>query len=761
MTSTHDNSQDVSLRLAQRLVRQGRLDQPLAKTALAHSRQRQIRLEDALVDCGVSEHILLRHLADLYRTQLVSTEKLEHAKVTPRVLRMVPKSVAQRHIVVPIVLTATGELVVATPDPESVDLVKDVQLASQVREVRTTVARPAAVLAAIRKFYDGDQHAFNSLSDAAPVTEGMALELTNNQGRSSLTTAAVSEPPPPPRPEPPDPSLRPRRTRSAPRAPAISLEPPEPSRPSAALIAPAPTPTTSSAASKATAPGGDMLHMAPPTAAGAARSGSDPNFQSFDFSAGLSMPAPAAATTASAQPAPVTQHRESKRPQRSGGEFELDLAITDDERARLPESGRGRRFEQREFQPPPSPPQSSLPPLLGGFGEDPSEESAAQGESLAPMSSTPPAIGLFDSGPPSAPARTANPLQAVAESADSLPPLLGLVPSIAPAAASVGSAAQSTTSPFGFSDSSASYALSLSPGSYSPGQAAQPPPSPTAPGVAPRVPLAGAIASAPAGAALPQSMQQWISLLDSTPPAGGGTGPAPTSTTPHTSSPLSIPPAPASLDAHVPYSLSQGLGVLQAPLLFARSMVALHERAHGELAAHSIVVEELSRVIAAQLGASRDEQEQVEIAALLHDLGKSRSRHLTVYSVWHYHEYEQIAREQYLLPLQLFSSAGLSAGVMAAITHLYERVDGKGFPNGLSGNSVPLLSRLLAVCDSFVDLILNSNNPFGRTLSDRDALLALQEKSGSLFDPTLLAQLAAVIVDAGVDLRLRQRQVTI
>ncbi|HTM43650.1 MAG TPA: HD domain-containing phosphohydrolase, partial [Polyangiaceae bacterium] len=102
-----------------------------------------------------------------------------------------------------------------------------------------------------------------------------------------------------------------------------------------------------------------------------------------------------------------------------------------------------------------------------------------------------------------------------------------------------------------------------------------------------------------------------------------------------------------------------------------------------------------------------------------------------------------------------------SAGVMAAITHLYERVDGKGFPNGLSGNSVPLLSRLLAVCDSFVDLILNSNNPFGRTLSDQDALLALKEKSGTLFDSTLLAQLAAVIVDAGVDLRLRQRQVTI
>jgi response regulator RpfG family c-di-GMP phosphodiesterase len=68
---------------------------------------------------------------------------------------------------------------------------------------------------------------------------------------------------------------------------------------------------------------------------------------------------------------------------------------------------------------------------------------------------------------------------------------------------------------------------------------------------------------------------------------------------------------------------------------------------------------------------------------------------------------------------------------------------------------------LLAVADSFVDLILNGNNPFGRPLSDRDALAALREKNGSVFDTAVLERLAAVVVDAGIDLRLRQRQVTI
>jgi HD-GYP domain-containing protein (c-di-GMP phosphodiesterase class II) len=173
------------------------------------------------------------------------------------------------------------------------------------------------------------------------------------------------------------------------------------------------------------------------------------------------------------------------------------------------------------------------------------------------------------------------------------------------------------------------------------------------------------------------------------------------------------------------------------------------------------VLSELTRLVAVELDWSQHDQEHAELAALLHDLGKSRSRHLTPFSVWYYVEYEQIARQQYLLPLQLFGSAGLPAAVEQALTHLYERVDGRGFPNGLSGTDVPLLSQLIGLCDSYLDMTLHAHNPFGRALAPKEALAALKEKAGILWDAVLVEMLTQLVLVEGIDVRARQRQVTL
>jgi response regulator RpfG family c-di-GMP phosphodiesterase len=231
---------------------------------------------------------------------------------------------------------------------------------------------------------------------------------------------------------------------------------------------------------------------------------------------------------------------------------------------------------------------------------------------------------------------------------------------------------------------------------------------------------------------------------------------------PRIGGPLSVPPTASALAGDsAPYSLTQGQSLFGAPLLFARSFVALFERPNGALAAHSIVLSELSRLVAVELGWSQDAQEQVELAALLHDLGKSKSRHLTPFSVWNYVEYEQVARQQFLLPLQVFAASGLPPPVVQALTHLYERVDGRGFPSGLSADAVPPLSQVVGLCDSYLDLTLHAHNPFGRALAPREALTALKEKAGSLFEPTLVETLTQLVLVEGIDVRARQRQVTL
>jgi HD-GYP domain-containing protein (c-di-GMP phosphodiesterase class II) len=226
-------------------------------------------------------------------------------------------------------------------------------------------------------------------------------------------------------------------------------------------------------------------------------------------------------------------------------------------------------------------------------------------------------------------------------------------------------------------------------------------------------------------------------------------------------SPLSIPPAPGALESAVPYALTHGQDLVRAPLLLARSLIALSERPHGALAGHSVVLSELLRLLATELGLSREEQEHAELAGLLHDVAKSRSRHLTSYAVWQYVEYEQIARQQYLLPVHLLASVGLPAAVVGGLTHLFERVDGQGFPNNLQGDAIPLLSRLLALGDSYLDFVLSASNPFGRVLTPREALTTLKQKAGTLFDAALVERLTTLVVERGLDLRGRQRQVTL
>ena len=63
----------------------------------------------------------------------------------------------------------------------------------------------------------------------------------------------------------------------------------------------------------------------------------------------------------------------------------------------------------------------------------------------------------------------------------------------------------------------------------------------------------------------------------------------------------------------------------------------------------------------------------------------------------------------------------------------HERFDGQGYPDGLSGNSIPIGGRILAVADAFE--AMTSDRPYRRGLSYRDALIELEDNSGTQFDP--------------------------
>ena len=155
------NAPVAGLGVLEALRERGQLTEDQYQRALAEGRRSGTRAEEAiLASGGMTEAQLLKSLAALYKTQFVSTEKLSRANVDRQLLRMVPRQLAQRQLVCPILWkqpSATLAVVAAAP---SAELAEQLRLASGAHHVKLLVARPTAIRAAIAKHYDGDSRAF-------------------------------------------------------------------------------------------------------------------------------------------------------------------------------------------------------------------------------------------------------------------------------------------------------------------------------------------------------------------------------------------------------------------------------------------------------------------------------------------------------------------------------------------------------------------------------------------------------------------------
>jgi response regulator RpfG family c-di-GMP phosphodiesterase len=155
------------------------------------------RVEEALLEVkAIDEVALLKHLASVHKTRFVSTEKLAKAEIDPNTLAKVPRKLAERANVFPVLYDAqTSTLSVVMPDPGDIQALNDVQVASGVKEVRGFVGRPRAIKAAIGKAYLGDIHAFAALDrDAhAQFTTMLNVFERNLVSEESLTMSLARE----------------------------------------------------------------------------------------------------------------------------------------------------------------------------------------------------------------------------------------------------------------------------------------------------------------------------------------------------------------------------------------------------------------------------------------------------------------------------------------------------------------------------------------------------------------------------------------
>ncbi|MBW2559670.1 MAG: HD-GYP domain-containing protein [Deltaproteobacteria bacterium] len=148
---------------------------------------------------------------------------------------------------------------------------------------------------------------------------------------------------------------------------------------------------------------------------------------------------------------------------------------------------------------------------------------------------------------------------------------------------------------------------------------------------------------------------------------------------------------------------------------------------------HSVNVTGIAVKAAEALNCSEKEIESIRIAGMLHDIGKIAIPDKILLKEGRLTEEEYtIIKEHPTIGENILKAVALMDTERKIILHHHERWDGKGYPDGLSGKEIPLLSRILSVADSFDAMI--TNRPYREALTIDVAIDELKKNSSTQFD---------------------------
>lgn len=165
----------------------------------------------------------------------------------------------------------------------------------------------------------------------------------------------------------------------------------------------------------------------------------------------------------------------------------------------------------------------------------------------------------------------------------------------------------------------------------------------------------------------------------------------------------------------------------------AQALEAKDEYTQG----HSERVAEISIGIGSYLSLDESDIQNIWLAGLLHDIGKIGVRESVLNKTGKLDstEWEAVHRHP-VLAGRILAPIEELRDVIKIVRHHHERYDGSGYPDGLSGGEIPLGARILAVADAYD--ALTSKRSYRDALSVADALVVLEEASGTQFDPVIV-----------------------
>lgn len=148
--------------------------------------------------------------------------------------------------------------------------------------------------------------------------------------------------------------------------------------------------------------------------------------------------------------------------------------------------------------------------------------------------------------------------------------------------------------------------------------------------------------------------------------------------------------------------------------------------------------------VGALLGLSEKEKSTLKVASLLYDIGKLGLSESILSKPEKLSPEEQcIIQTHPALGYDIIQKSVSLKPILPTVLHHHEAWDGTGYPNGIQGNDIPLLSRVIAVVDAYH--AMTNDRPFAKANSKDDAISELNRCSGTQFDPTIVMKFIQVL----------------
>jgi putative nucleotidyltransferase with HDIG domain len=194
-----------------------------------------------------------------------------------------------------------------------------------------------------------------------------------------------------------------------------------------------------------------------------------------------------------------------------------------------------------------------------------------------------------------------------------------------------------------------------------------------------------------------------------------------------------------------------------ANLSFAKGLIATLDARDQYTAGHSAAVAVYARDIAGRMGLDEDTAELAHLCGLVHDIGKiglpagllEKPGALTLDERREMQRHSDIGE-------RILANVDTYAEIAGVVRHHHERVDGQGYPDGLTEVEIPLLARIIAVADAYN--AMTSDRPYRDAMPSRVARLRLAQAVETQFDTSVVAAFEAILAGASEDYRLAQGQ---